>query len=101
MTKTLERPKHRFYWVVCHQAVTDWTANCTQCIAAKGPVRRGRGQLQQYNSCALLNRIIMVSDKMKGRYERATNTVGFHEGQLLLFYNPTRKKGSSPNLQSS
>ena len=52
VTKTLARLKQRFYWVGRQQAVADWIANCTQCIAAEGPLRRSRGQLQQYNSGA-------------------------------------------------
>ena len=59
MTKTLERLKQRFYWVGCQQAVTDWITNCTQYTAAKGPVRRIRGELQQYNSGASFERIAM------------------------------------------
>ena len=58
VTKTLGRPKQCFYWVGCQQTAADWIANCTQCIAAKGPVR-SRGQLQQYNSGAPLERIAM------------------------------------------
>ena len=49
MTNMLERLKKHFYWVGCHQAVANWIANCNHCIAAKGPVRRSRGRLQQYN----------------------------------------------------
>ena len=57
LTKTLEKLKQCFYWGGCQQAVADWIANCTQCIAAKGPIRRLRGQLQQYNSGAPFERI--------------------------------------------
>ena len=46
-------------------------------------------------------RIKMVSDGMKGRYHHAANTEGFHEGQLVLLYNPQRKRGLSPKLQTS
>ena len=56
--KTLEKLKQYFYWVGCQQAKADWIASCTLCIAAKSPVRR-RGQLQQYNSGAHLERIAM------------------------------------------
>lgn len=59
ITKTIEKLKHRFYWVGCQQAVADWIANCTQCMAAKGPTRRSRGQMQQYNSGAPFERIAM------------------------------------------
>ena len=43
----------------------------------------------------------MVSDRMKDKYDCVANTKGFHEGQLVLFYNPKRKKGISPKLQTS
>ena len=43
----------------------------------------------------------MVSDRVKARYDRAANTENFYVVQLVLFYNPTRKKGSFPNMQSS
>ena len=59
VTKTLENLKLHFYWVECQQAVADWIANCTLCIAAKGPVTRSRGQLQQYNSAAPFERVAM------------------------------------------
>ena len=45
----------------------------------------------------------MDNGRMKARYDRATNTEGVREGQLVLFYNPTtttRKKGLSPTLWS-
>ena len=41
----------------------------------------------------------MASDRMKARYDRAANTEGFHEGQLVLVYSPTSKKGLFPKLQ--
>ena len=43
----------------------------------------------------------MVSDRMKARYNRAANTEGFQEGQLILLYNPLRKKILSTKLQTS
>ncbi|XP_037813635.1 uncharacterized protein LOC119604837 [Lucilia sericata] len=45
-------------------------------------------------------RIKMTSDKMKARYDRAVNSEGFTEGQLVLLYSPQRKKGLSPKLQT-
>ena len=59
VTKTLEKLKQRFYWIGCQQAVANWTTNCTQRIAAKGPVKRSRCQLQHYNSGAPFERIAM------------------------------------------
>ena len=40
-------------------------------------------------------------DIMKARYDREANTEGFQEGHLILLYNPKRKKGLSPKLQTS
>lgn len=59
VTKTLEKLKQRFYWVGCQQDVAEWVANCPNCITAKGPVRRSRGRLQQYNVGAPFERIAM------------------------------------------
>ncbi|XP_075168511.1 uncharacterized protein LOC142240690 [Haematobia irritans] len=46
------------------------------------------------------NKIKMVSNRMKARYDRAANTEGFSEGQLVLLFNPQRKKGLCPKLQT-
>ena len=56
VTKTLKRLKQRFYWVGCQQIVTDWIANYSQSIVAKGRVR-SRGQLQIYNPVVPFERI--------------------------------------------
>ena len=37
--------------------------------------------------------------KMKARYDCAANTM--HKGQMVLLYNPKRKKGLSPKLQTN
>ena len=42
----------------------------------------------------------MVSDRRTARYDRAVNSEGFHEEQLVLYYNPKRNKGFSPKLQT-
>ncbi|GBP11482.1 hypothetical protein EVAR_100772_1 [Eumeta japonica] len=42
----------------------------------------------------------MTSDKMKARYDLAANSDGFTEGQLVQPYNPQRKKGLTPKLQT-
>jgi hypothetical protein len=43
----------------------------------------------------------LKSDKMKSRYDGAANSDGFDESDLVLLYNPQRKKGLSPKLQSN
>lgn len=47
------------------------------------------------------DKIQLKSDKMKARYDLKENIEGFSEGQLVLLYNPQRRKGLSPKLQSS
>ena len=101
VTNTLERLKQHFNLVGCHQAVTDWITGCTQCIADKCLERRSKITQQEYSSIAHLVRIAITSDRMKARYERVANPEVFHEGQLVLFYNPMRKKGLFPKLQTS
>ena len=69
---------------------------CHECSVAKGPGTRNKGKLQQYNTGALSE---MKSNEMKARFDGAANNDGFHEGDLVLLYNPQRKKGVSPKLQ--
>lgn len=46
------------------------------------------------------DRILIMSDKMKSRYDLRANSERFDEGQLVMLYNPQRKKGLSPKLQT-
>ncbi|CAD7002032.1 unnamed protein product [Ceratitis capitata] len=41
----------------------------------------------------------VMSDKMKARYDKPMNSEGFQNGDLVLLYNPQRKRGFSPKLQ--
>jgi transposase InsO family protein len=43
----------------------------------------------------------LASGQMKTRYDRAANCAGYHEGDNVWLYRPTRKKGKSPKLQAS
>jgi hypothetical protein len=43
----------------------------------------------------------LVSDGMKTRYDKLANSAGYHEGDRVWLYRPTRTKGKSPKLQSS
>ncbi|XP_049308039.1 uncharacterized protein LOC125777350 [Bactrocera dorsalis] len=43
----------------------------------------------------------LMSNKMKDRFDQAANSKGFEEGDLVLLYNPLRKKGLSPKLQTA
>lgn len=45
--------------------------------------------------------IVKASDRMKTRYDRRSNSIGFKEGDLVWLYNPKRRKGKSPKLQQS
>lgn len=60
-------------------------------------IRRQLDEVHQF----VRQRTQIESDKMKARYDLKANTEGFHEGQLVLFYNPQRKKGLSPKLQTN
>jgi hypothetical protein len=42
----------------------------------------------------------LASDRIKTRYDSAANCAGYHEGDNVWLYRPTRKKGRSPKLQS-
>ena len=41
----------------------------------------------------------IVSDRVKVRYDKIINSEGFNEDDLVLLYNPQRRKGLSPKLQ--
>jgi hypothetical protein len=43
----------------------------------------------------------LASDRMKTRYDRRANCAGYHKGDKMWLYRPTRAKGNSPNLQLS
>ena len=45
--------------------------------------------------------IDIASGRMKKRYDRRCNSSGFQQGDLVWLYQPQRKKGLSPKLQSS
>jgi transposase InsO family protein len=49
VNKTLEKVRQRFYWFRYREDVEDWCKRCDVCMASKGPHRRSRGQMQQYN----------------------------------------------------
>jgi hypothetical protein len=42
----------------------------------------------------------LAGDRMKTRYNRLANCVGYHEGDNVWLFRPTRTKGKSPKLQS-
>jgi hypothetical protein len=42
----------------------------------------------------------LASDWMKTLYDKLANFAGYHEGDRVWFYRPTRMKGKSPKLQS-
>ena len=49
VTKTLGRVRERFYWARCHQDIQAWCASCDTCAAKKGPPKRPKAPLSQYN----------------------------------------------------
>ena len=55
--KTLCRVTQRFYWVGCGRDVKVYCSRCTLCASRKGPGRRQRGLLQQYNVGAPMERV--------------------------------------------
>ena len=50
---------------------------------------------------AVRSNIKLKSDKMKMRFDGAANSKGFCDGDLVLLYNPQRRKGVSPKLQTN
>lgn len=47
------------------------------------------------------NRINIATEKMKTRYDTRATEHEFHEGDKVWFWNPIRRKGLSPKLQSN
>jgi hypothetical protein len=48
-----------------------------------------------------LQHLKLSSDRMKTLYDKLANCAGYHEGDSVWLYRPTRTKGKSPKLQSS
>lgn len=57
VAKTVNKIKKRFYWMGCQEAVADFISTCEQCVKAKGPMKKSRGKMSQYNVEAPFERI--------------------------------------------
>ncbi len=57
VAKTLGRLRERFYWPRCHRDVRDWCRSCDLCAQKRGPPRKRRSPLGQYNVGSPLERL--------------------------------------------
>ena len=57
IAKTLGKVRDRFYWVQSRADVQKWCRNCDLCSARRGPQRKIRAPLGQYNVGAPFERI--------------------------------------------
>ena len=57
ITKTLGRVRERFYWVQCSKDVKDYCRKCDLCASRRGPARKIRAPLSQYNVGAQMERL--------------------------------------------
>ena len=57
-------------------------------------------QLREMNRL-VRGRLKMASDKMKTQYDIRSNSVGFQEGDQVWLFNPKRRRGRSPKLQTN
>lgn len=57
VNKTVDRLRQRFYWPHCHQDVKDWCSSCDVCASRRGPPRKSRAPLAQYNVGAPSERV--------------------------------------------
>ena len=57
VNKTLSRVRERFYWVHCSKDVRTFCKNCDTCSSRRGPVRKQRAPLGQYNVGAPMERL--------------------------------------------
>ena len=59
VTKTLARIRERFFWPRCRQSVEEWCRKCEKCAASKGPGRKHKGPMKQFNVGAPLERVTL------------------------------------------
>lgn len=57
--KTLARIRERFFWPACRQSVEEWYRNCEQCQVSKGPGKKHKGPMKQFNVGAPLERVAL------------------------------------------
>ena len=57
--KTLARIRERFFWPSCRQSVEPWCRNCEQCQVSKGPGKKHKGPMKQFNVGAPLERVAL------------------------------------------
>ena len=56
-SKTLGKVRERFYWVDCQRDVQDWCRSCDTCASRKGPSKKIRAPMAQYNVGAPMERL--------------------------------------------
>ena len=56
VAKTAGRIKERFYWVSVHKDVQNWCKNCDLCASRRGPPKKIRAPLAQYNTGSPMER---------------------------------------------
>ncbi|MCG8622472.1 MAG: DDE-type integrase/transposase/recombinase [Proteobacteria bacterium] len=59
INKTVKRVQQRFYWPQSSRDIKKWCAACDLCASKKGPMKKPRARLQQYNVGAPMERIAM------------------------------------------
>ena len=59
VTKTLSRVRECFYWAKCHQDIHNWCQSCDLCALKKGPSKRPKAFMRQYNVGSPTDRIAL------------------------------------------
>ena len=57
VAKTLSRVRERFYWVQCRRDVQEWCRNCDLCAQKRGPQKKIKAPMAQYNTGSPMERI--------------------------------------------
>ena len=57
IAKTLGRVRERFYWCKCRRDVRDWCKACDLCASRKGPAKKIRAPMAQYNVGSPIERL--------------------------------------------
>ena len=57
VAKALAKVREKFFWPKCRQFVEEWCRKCDTCASCKGPTKRRKGPMKQFNVRAPLERV--------------------------------------------
>ncbi|KAJ8980647.1 hypothetical protein NQ317_011843 [Molorchus minor] len=96
VTRTLAKLRERFYWV---NATKDFGCPPGEDVAGEDYVTTLRRRMDDIHDQVRSN-IQSASDRMKETYDIGAQNDGYQSGDLVWLYNPQRRRGLSPKLQT-